>query len=224
MIAPRPGRLFGLFTAVCLGVATALAAPTPTPSLTDGPFYPFNASNTLPPPTERDNDLSRVGADAPAAQGTPFLLTGTVRDLSGAPVAGAKIELWQTDNNGVYYHSADRSGQRDPRFQYFGESVTDSAGRYSFRTVKPGLYTGRIRHFHFKVKQGDVTVLTSQFNFEDERASFARDGVTRRLSGDALEATVLTPREGTDASGRPALLATKDIIIAAAKNRTAAVP
>lgn len=216
-ITPRPSLLPRL--AVCIlaaGCASALAAPTRTPELTEGPFYTFNPNNTLPPPSAayRDNDMTRLeGAKGPA-KGTPFVLSGVVRDLAGKPVAGVKVELWQTDDNGVYYHSGDRRAEnRNRNFQHYGESVTDSLGRYSFRTIYPGLYTGRIRHFHFKVKQGDATVLTSQFIFEEERAQFSRDGVTARTSGDALEAIVLAPKRGTDSAGVTALIATKDIVI-----------
>jgi len=207
----------------CAGAITAgfcllplHAAPTRTPELTEGPFYTFNPNNTLPPPSAayRDNDLTRLeGAKGPA-KGTPFLLSGVVRDLTGQPVAGLKVELWQTDDEGVYYHSGDRrADSRDRNFQHYGESVTDAQGRYSFRTIYPGLYTGRIRHFHFKVKQGDATVLTSQFIFEEERAQFSRDGVTARTSGAALEAIVLGPQRGTDSAGASAMIASKDIVI-----------
>jgi protocatechuate 3,4-dioxygenase, beta subunit len=194
----------------------ALATPPPTAEVTEGPFYPFNSTNKLPKlaPANRDNDLTRLADVSAPAKGMPFLLSGVVRDLQGAPVAGATVELWQTDEGGVYYHSGDNNvAKRDPNFQFYGESVTGKDGRYSFRTVKPGLYTGRIRHFHFKVKRDGATVLTSQFTFDDERADFSKDGVQRRLSGDALESTVIAPKRGTDASGAEAWLATKDIII-----------
>ena len=202
--------------AAFLSTACAFAAPTPTAEVTEGPFYPFNNTNTLPEISRgnRDNDLTRLTGASKAAQGLPFLLSGVVRDLKGAPVEGAKVELWQTDDGGVYYHSGDRNAaKRDANFQFYGESVTGKDGAYSFRTVKPGLYTGRIRHFHFKVKRGDATLLTSQFTFDDERADFSKDGVQRRLSGAALESTVIAPTKGTDATGASAWIAVKDIVI-----------
>jgi protocatechuate 3,4-dioxygenase, beta subunit len=220
MITPlsffRTSRI-SLVPAVAVLVASiSHAAVVPTAEVTEGPFHPFNASNTLPPidPADRDNDLTRISIATKPARGMPFLLSGVVRDLTGKPVEGVKIELWQTDDNGVYYHSGDgRLQQRDRNFQFYGETVTGKDGAYSFRTVKPGLYSGRVRHFHFKVKRGDATILTSQFTFDDERAEFSKDGVQRRLSGEALESTVIAPKRGTDASGAAALVATKDIII-----------
>ncbi|WP_414664676.1 dioxygenase family protein [Horticoccus sp. 23ND18S-11] len=209
-------RLFASTCLVSLALGSAAAAPVRTAEVTEGPFYPFNSTNTLPTitPANRDNDMTRVTGAATPARGLPFLLSGVVRDPAGAPVAGVKVELWQTDEGGVYYHSGDNNAaKRDPAFQHYGESVTDQNGRYSFRTIKPGLYTGRIRHFHFKVKNQGATVLTSQFTFDDERADFAKDGVQRRLSGDALESTVIAPKRGTDASGADAWVAVKDIVI-----------
>jgi protocatechuate 3,4-dioxygenase, beta subunit len=211
-----PARLSSCFAFTVLSATCALGAPIPTAEVTEGPFYPFNSTNKLPPlsAANRDNDLTRVTGATTPAKGLPFLLSGVVRDLTGAPVAGAKVEVWHTDEGGVYYHSGDNNAaKRDQNFQFYGESVTGKDGRYSFRTVKPGLYTGRIRHFHFKVKQADATVLTSQFTFDDERADFHKDGVQRRLSGDALESTVIAPKRGTDVSGAEAWVAVKDIVI-----------
>ena len=193
-----------------------IAAPVPTAEVTEGPFYPFNKTNTLPeiPRSNRDNDLTRVSGSSKPAEGMPFLLSGVVRDLKGNPVEGAKVEVWHTDTGGVYYHSGDANvAKRDQNFQFYGESVTGKDGAYTFRTLKPGLYTGRIRHFHFKVKKGDATILTSQFTFDDERADFGKDGVQRKLSGAALESTVIAPRQGSDASGAKAWIAVKDIVI-----------
>jgi protocatechuate 3,4-dioxygenase, beta subunit len=122
--------------------------------------------------------------------------------------------LWQTDSGGVYYHSGDRNiAQRDVHFQSYGECLTGADGTYSFRTIKPGLYSGRVRHFHFKVKQGNTTVLTSQFTFDDERGDFSKDGVQRNLTADDLESTVIAPKAGTDAAGAAVLVAHKDIVI-----------
>jgi protocatechuate 3,4-dioxygenase beta subunit len=212
---PRP-RFTALAVLAPLTALCVFAAPTPTAEVTEGPFYPFNSANKLPEISraDRDNDLTRVSGAARAAEAMPFLLSGVVRDLGGKPVEGAKVEVWHTDAGGVYYHSGDNNAaKRDPNFQFYGESVTGKDGVYSFRTIKPGLYTGRIRHFHFKVKQGDATILTSQFTFDDERADFGKDGVQRRLSGAALESTVIAPKQGTDASGAKAWVAVKDIVI-----------
>jgi len=222
-----PQYFSSCFTFAVLSVTCAVGAPTPTAEVTEGPFYPFNSANKLPEisRTNRDNDLTRVSGAPKATESMPFLLSGVVRDLQGNPVEGAKVEVWHTDAGGVYYHSGDNNvAKRDPNFQFYGESVTGKDGAYSFRTIKPGLYTGRIRHFHFKVKKGDATILTSQFTFDDERADFHKDGVQRRLSGAALESTVIAPKQGTDPSGAKAWIAVKDIVIDPKARSTAGWP
>jgi protocatechuate 3,4-dioxygenase beta subunit len=211
---PPPAR--PLIASLALASALSAAAPVRTPEVTEGPFYPFNSANTLPAiaPANRDSDLTKLAGAKERGKGMTFLLSGVVRDLAGAPLANAKVEIWHTDEGGVYYHSGDKNvAKRDQNFQFYGESVTGKDGRYSFRTIKPGLYTGRIRHYHFKVKLGEATLLTSQFTFDDERATFASDGVQRSLKGDALESTVIAPQRGTDASGAAAWIASKDIVV-----------
>ena len=39
----------------------------------------------------------------------------------------------------------------DPNFQGYGRFMTDSKGRYFFRTIKPPPYPGRTPHFHMSV-------------------------------------------------------------------------
>src|SRR5262245_15100048 len=111
-VLPLISRSRTVLAAFALLSATgALAGPTPTAEVTEGPFYPFNKTNTLPSigASNRDNDLTRIAGSAKSAEGLPFLLSGVVRDLSGAPVAGAKVEIWHTDSGGVYYHSGDNN-------------------------------------------------------------------------------------------------------------------
>ena len=83
-------RLFASTCLVSLALGSAAAAPVRTAEVTEGPFYPFNSTNTLPTitPANRDNDMTRVTGAATPARGLPFLLSGVVRDLAGAPVAG----------------------------------------------------------------------------------------------------------------------------------------
>ena len=53
--------------------------------------------------TFRTRRRSRMAAAWPeAAPGIPCFVTGTVRGLDGRPVAGAILDLWQTDGEGLY--------------------------------------------------------------------------------------------------------------------------
>jgi protocatechuate 3,4-dioxygenase beta subunit len=101
------------------------------------------------------------------AEGEVIFLTGRILDVDGSPVAGAVIEIWQTDYQGVYDHPGDRKTEiRDRGFQFFGSSTTDSQGRYSFRTILPGEYAPRPPHIHVKIKFEDRVLLVTQFYFQ----------------------------------------------------------
>jgi hydroxyquinol 1,2-dioxygenase len=73
---------------------------------------------------------------ANGAPGAPCLLQGRVRGLDGAPVAGARMEIWQADEEGLYDVQYDDLGQ--PRGR--GHLFTDDDGRYSFWSVRPECY------------------------------------------------------------------------------------
>lgn len=149
---------------------------TKTPWQTAGPYYPDRL------PLDRNNDLVIVGKSITPAVGTITHLTGTVHDVNGAPVPGAVIEIWQTDNRGSYIHSRGRNRRRgrDPNFQGFGRTTTDAKGRYTFRTIVPAAYPGRTPHFHVTIRKGRRRLLTTQLYRAGEKRN-ARDGLYRSI-------------------------------------------
>jgi protocatechuate 3,4-dioxygenase beta subunit len=160
----RRGLILG--TSALVAAHPAWAALTPTPRSTEGPFYPTEI------PADHDNDLVRVEPAVRDAGGEILHLRGRVTDPSERPVAGAVVEIWQCDANGIYNHP--RQGglsRRDAAFQGFGRAATDSDGRFTFRTILPVPYTGRTPHIHAKVFRGGAEVLTTQFY----RAGFAQN-------------------------------------------------
>ena len=215
--------LLSLFAAA-MSASAAMAQLSLSPSTTEGPYYPFNSSQRLTTTwlVGADNDLTLVEGRSVRASGTRFLLSGTLVNRSSQPIAGATIELWATDNNGIYYHSGNSTTNRDQNFQNYGTCVTDAEGNWSFRTIRPGLYTGRIRHFHYLVRINGTAVLTSQFMFEEDRASFRSDNVAQPLvSAGTIDLTVLNPTSGIDPiDGATALIATKQIVINATGSST----
>jgi protocatechuate 3,4-dioxygenase beta subunit len=68
---------------------------------------------------------------------------GVVLTRACRPVAGARADPWQAADNGEY----DNKG-----FRLRGHVLTDAEGLYAFRTIMPGLYPGRTRHYHVKVQ------------------------------------------------------------------------
>ncbi len=150
-----------------------------TPAQTEGPFYPVEL------PADRDNDLVSVKGAAAPAKGEILLLAGAVVDVSGRPLAGARVEIWQCNALGRYHHPGDRSGApEDPGFQGYGEFVTAADGAYSFRTIRPVPYPGRTPHIHFKVSGPGMRPLVTQMYVAGEPGN-ARDFLYNSLRDEA---------------------------------------
>ncbi|MCP5231499.1 MAG: intradiol ring-cleavage dioxygenase [Zoogloeaceae bacterium] len=137
---------------VILGTAALLAAPglaraaLATPRQSAGPFYPLEL------PLDHDNDLVHVAGRAEPAKGVIADLSGRLLDLSGRPLAGTRIEIWQCDANGRYRHPRESGSKEiDAGFQGFGRTVSDGEGRYRFLTIRPVPYPGRTPHIHVAV-------------------------------------------------------------------------
>lgn len=167
-----------------LATAATLAAPTwltpalaqtslrPTPSQTEGPFYPVAL------PADSDFDLLR-NANVDYRQGQPAWLEGVVTDTRGTSVSGAVVEIWQCDHAGRYHHPGD-GNRADPAFQGFGQVSVGRDGRYRFRTLRPVQYSGRTPHIHVKVKLEQQTLLTTQLYVAGDPGN-ERDFLWRRL-------------------------------------------
>src|SRR5207248_2461308 len=157
----------------------------PTPRQTEGPFYP----NKLP--LDTDNDLIIINNALTPAVGTITHLSGQILDAKGDPFRNALVEIWQVDNNGAYLHSGTSNrDKRDANFQGFGRFLTGANGDYYFRTVKPVPYPGRTPHIHFKVKQGEKELLTTQCYVKGHPGN-ERDGIFRSLRGKARDAVLV---------------------------------
>ncbi|MBT6277766.1 MAG: protocatechuate 3,4-dioxygenase, partial [Chromatiales bacterium] len=94
----------GLSSAV---LARSVSAANPTPSTTDGPFYPTSSMRF----SDDDSDLVRISDEVVDAGGEIVLLVGRVTDQASAPIEAARVEIWQCDVNGRYLHSGDRGGK-----------------------------------------------------------------------------------------------------------------
>ena len=189
-----------VFAPALLRTAIAQAQRRPTPSQTEGPFYPVRL------PADTDNDLLRNGT-VQYGKGQPAVVDGTVTDLQGRPVSGATIEIWQCDQAGPYHHPGD-GGRADPDFQGFGRVTVGADGRYRFRTIRPVPYTGRTPHIHVKVLQGQREVLTTQLYVEGDPSN-ERDGLWRRLSAEDRRAVTVPfrPADGGVLANFPIVLA-----------------
>jgi protocatechuate 3,4-dioxygenase beta subunit len=103
----------------------------------------------------------------------PTKLPGNLIEVSGRvflglddtkPAAGAEVEIWHADSDGAYHPNGN-----GPSTDYKPEEVAlrgfvkaDAEGRYRFSSIYPGEYTGRARHFHFKIRAPGRPELTTQ--------------------------------------------------------------
>ncbi|MBL9133028.1 MAG: intradiol ring-cleavage dioxygenase [Verrucomicrobiaceae bacterium] len=203
-------RLLHSLLAVTGGVITGdlyAEALTLTPRATEGPYYPDHL------PLDQDNDLTLVAGGKIPSGGIVTEFGGRLLNVDGKPLSNHVIELWQADVNGCYIHSrgTQKGRERDPRFQGYGKIETNAKGEYRFRTIKPGLYTGRTIHWHIAVKNGDKRMLTTQLYVAGEPQN-EKDGILRGIRDEAQRLSVIREFKPMSKESKE-LLGTWDIVI-----------
>lgn len=160
---------------------------TLTPRQTEGPFYPDKM------PLDTDNDLIIINDSLTPAVGTVAYLSGKVTDIKGNAQRNALVEIWQVDNHGIYLHSRGGSREKlDSNFQGYGRFLTDSKGRYSFRTLKPSPYGGRTPHIHMAVSTRGKRVLTTQCYVKNEPRN-QKDFILQRVKDTKARDSLVVP-------------------------------
>ncbi|MCK9513341.1 MAG: intradiol ring-cleavage dioxygenase [Pigmentiphaga sp.] len=124
-----------------------------------------------------------LGADiANGAQGIACLVRGTVRGIDGEPVANAMLDVWQSDEAGLYDVQKPGLEQAQAR----GILHTDAQGRFHFRSIlavpyaiphdgpvgdlltATGRHPWRPAHLHFMIQApGYETLITHVFRRDD---------------------------------------------------------
>ena len=116
----------------------------PTPHVEMGPFYKKRAPATT---------MLRASGD----RGMPLAVSGAVVTTHGEPVPGARIEIWQANDAGLY----DLEGYR-----YRALLTPGADGRYGFDSIIPGHYPARVaRHVHYLVTAPGHKPLSTQLYF-----------------------------------------------------------
>nr|WP_210063224.1 dioxygenase [Rhodococcus ruber] len=173
------------------------------------------------------------------AKGQPCRVQGTVRDLTGRPVPGARIEVWEADEDGLYDVQ-----YRDDRVAARAHQFTGDDGRYSFWGLTPTPYpiphdgpVGRLleaagrspiraSHLHFMVSAPGLRTLVTHI-FVDGCDYLDRDsvfGVEDSLVKDFVRHSAQEPPpDGRDVAGRSWASVDFDIVLAPAEWRAARV-
>src|SRR3712207_6527387 len=100
--------------------------PRATPATVLGPFHIEGS-----PELGYGDDMSQ------GLPGRPLFLSGVVKDLDGHPVAGAVLDVWQADNEGLYESQHADVDEARLRAKY----TSREDGSYLVRTVAPLGYT-----------------------------------------------------------------------------------
>ena len=137
-----------------------------------GPFHVENA-----PHYKLGDDVGN------GAIGTPCFVKGTIKGLGGEPVSGAHIEVWQSDEEGMYDVQKKDLSQAQGR----GVLKADENGQYYFKSILAVAYPiphdgpvgdmlsatknhpWRPAHLHFMIKApGYESLITHVFRHDDQ--------------------------------------------------------
>jgi hydroxyquinol 1,2-dioxygenase len=100
-------------------------SPRATESTVLGPFFVEDS-----PRFDNGDDIAN------GAPGEPCLMRGSVASVGGEPVAGARIDVWQADDDGFYDVQYRHLGVARGR----GHLFSDDKGRWWFWSVRPQAY------------------------------------------------------------------------------------
>ena len=148
------------------GVHPVVPSCVARPEQTQGPYFVDERLNR--------SDIRSDPSDGVLKPGVPLALALAVSSIRGrdcVPLAGAQVDLWHCDADGIY------SDVTDPHFQTVGHKflrgyqLTDGTGTARFTTIYPGWYPGRTVHIHFKIRTAPSSSkaygFTSQLYFDD---------------------------------------------------------
>ena len=124
-------------------------------------------------------------------KGEPLEVQGRIVALDGSGIAGAVVEVWHANAEGLYEN---QEPDLQPEFNLRGRFRPDSQGRFRFLTVKPKGYTlpsdgpvGRLMtalglglerpaHLHFRVSAEGFETLTTHI-FDRSNPAIGRDAI-----------------------------------------------
>ncbi len=154
-----------------------------------GPFWRMNS-----PPTENGGSIIRSPTPGPA-----IFVNCWVKDQAGKPIEGAEVDVWHSSPEGFYEQQDPKQADMNLR----GKFMTDAAGHFGFRSVKPAGYpipidgpvgdllraakrhNFRPAHLHFLIfRQGFKTLISQIYVNDDPKLETdSQFGVTRALIG-----------------------------------------
>src|SRR6201996_6743036 len=173
-------------------------------------------ANLLGPFWREDQPLSASG-DTLLRSPTPgpgLVVHVSIEDEKGRPVAGAEVDVWHSSPEGLYENQDPEQAEMNLR----GRFISDEAGRFDFRSVKPAGYPipvdgpvgelvratrrhhFRPAHLHFMIYKPGFKTLISQIYSPDDKHidSDVQFGVTRALIGNYVRHDEPSAEHGFD--------------------------
>jgi protocatechuate 3,4-dioxygenase beta subunit len=158
-------------------------------------------ANMLGPFWRDDQPMCASGASLVRSPtpGAELLVSVSLVDAAGRPVADAEIDVWHSSPEGLYENQDPNQAEMNLR----GRFISDAGGKFQFRSVKPAGYpipvdgpvgdlvratrrhNFRPAHLHFMVfKPGFKTLVSQVYSPDDPNIdSDVQFGVTRALIG-----------------------------------------
>jgi protocatechuate 3,4-dioxygenase beta subunit len=196
--------------------STRLPACVARPEQTLGPYFVDEKLNR--------SDIRGDPATSTLASGALLRIGFHVSRITAPggcePLAGAQVDLWQCDAQGIYSDVRDPAVDTTGKKFLRGYQLTDPSGVARFTTIYPGWYRGRTVHVHFKIRTTPSAPagheFVSQLYFDDTLTDrvFAtepyakrgqrthrndRDGIFRRGGEQLLLKVVPEPGDGYSA-------------------------
>ncbi|MBV2156672.1 dioxygenase [Kitasatospora sp. SUK 42] len=170
------GRLAGDEHQELVLLSDVLGASMQTVAVNNEAYEHATEATVLGPFFVTDSPGIPHGGDlAGGAAGTPCWVEGTVTDTDGSPVAGARIEVWEADEDGLYDVQ-----YADGRVAGRAHLYSGDDGGYCFWGLKPGSYPvphdgpvgrlleavgrspQRVEHLHYMVTAPGYRTLVTQ--------------------------------------------------------------
>jgi protocatechuate 3,4-dioxygenase beta subunit len=134
-----------------------------------GPFYFKGSSET-------------VNLNYTNLPGEAMLVSGTVYSGEGTetPLSGVKIDIWHCDSEGNYHPNdgGTINNENADKMALRGFVITDKNGKFSFKSILPGLYGRRSRHIHYILSvKGHSSLVTQSYFKGDPRIPI--DGLSK---------------------------------------------
>lgn len=116
---------------------------------------------------ETEKDSWKIVIPPTNEPGDQLIVSGIVYARDGKTIKeGITVHVYHTDMYGYY----SRNGDNESRHRLNGDMITNSDGKYEFRTIKPEAYTsGNIpAHIHFIISSKDIPEQQFELLFEGD--------------------------------------------------------